>query len=156
MSFSIDYSTVARCRPEDVWLVIQDIRRWPQFDPDAIESVNWVAGEPWKKGSRFQIKVRKPISYTLTPEIVEAEKPILIHWKGKGSGVSGEQWFIFRILPDGNTELRTLQEYSGAPLLLLGSRGKSAIEEGVRHVLDRIKKEAETNARVSNWVPPCV
>lgn len=156
MSFSIDYSTIARCRPEDVWLVIQDIRRWPQFDPGAIESVSWVSGEPWKKGSRFEIKIRKPISFTLTPEIVEAEKPILIHWKGKGSGVSGEQWFIFRILPDGNTELRTLQEYSGAPLLLLGSSGKSAIEQGVRKVLDRIKKEAEANARVSNWIPPCV
>jgi hypothetical protein len=156
MSFSIDYSTVARCRPEHIWQAIQDMRRWPQFDPDYIESVNWVSGEPWQKGSRFQIKVRRPVSYTLTPEIVEAEKPILIHWKGKGSGVTGEQWFIFKILPDGNTELRTLQEYSGAPLFLLGQRGKSAIEQGVRHVLDHIKKEAESNARIANWTPPCV
>jgi hypothetical protein len=157
MSFSIDYSTVARCRPEHIWLAIQDIRRWPQFDRDAIESVRWVSGEPWKKGSRFEIKVRKPISYTLRPEIVEAEEPILIHWKGKGSGIIGEQWFIFKILPDGNnTELRTLQEYSGAPLLLLGQRGKSVIEQGVHHVLDHIKKEAEANARVANWAPPCV
>ena len=84
---------------------------------------------------------------------LEAEKPILIHWKGKGSGVTGEQWFIFKILADGDTELRTLQEYSGVPLLLLGPRGKSAIEQGVRHVLDHIKKEAEANARTANWVP---
>jgi hypothetical protein len=153
MPFSIDYSTVAHCHPEHIWEAIQDIRRWSQFDPDAVESVNWVSGEPWQKGSRFQIKVRKPISYTLTPEIVEAEKPILIHWKGKGSGVTGEQWFIFKILPDGDTELRTLQEYSGVPLLLLGPRGKSAIEQGVRHVLDHIKKEAEANARAANWAP---
>jgi hypothetical protein len=52
--------------------------------------------------------------------------------------------------------LRTLQEYSGAPLFLLGQRGKSAIEQGVRHVLDHIKKEAESNARIANWTPPCV
>lgn len=156
MGISIDYSTVAQCHPEHVWLAIQDIRRWSQFDPDAIESVQWTRGEPWKKGSRFQIKIRKPISYTLTPEIVEAEKPILIHWKGKGSGVSGEQWFIFRILPEGNTELRTLQRYSGAPLLLLGPSGRFTIEQGVRHLLDHLKKEAEANARDSNWVAPRV
>ena len=156
MSFSVDYSTVAHCRPEDVWLVIQDIRRWPQFDPEAIVSADWVTGEPWKKGSRFEIRLRKPIAYTVTPEVIEAEEPILIHWKGKGSGVSGEQWFIFRSLPEGNTELRTIQEYSGAPLFLLGQRGKAAIEQGVRVLLDRVKKEAEANARVSNWVPPCV
>lgn len=156
MSLSIDYSTVAHCRPEDVWLTVSDLRRWPQFNPDAIVSADWISGEPWKKGSRFEIKLRKPLAFTLTPEIVEAEEPILIHWKGRGGGVSGEQWFIFRVLPDGNTELRTLQEYTGAPLLLLGNRGKSTIEDGVHHVLDRIKKEAEVNARMSNWVPPCV
>ena len=156
MAITLDYATIANCHPDHIWLAIQDIRRWPQFDPDAIESVRWISGEPWQQGSRFEIKLRKPISYTLTPEIIEAEKPILIHWKGKGSGVTGEQWFIFKLLPDGKTELRTLQEYSGAPLILLGSRAKSVLEQGVRHVLDRIKHEAESNARLANWAPPCV
>jgi hypothetical protein len=102
------------------------------------------------------VKIRKPISYTLTPEIIEAEKPILIHWKGRGSGISGEQWFIFRILPDGKTEIRTLQEYSGGALTVFGAAAKPAIEKGARVLLDRIKSEAENNARIENWVPPCV
>lgn len=156
MSIQIDYSTIAHCHPDHIWLALQDIRRWAQFDPEAIESVRWISGEPWTKGARFEIKLRKPIPYTLTPEILEAEKPYLIHWRGKGSGVTGEQWFIFKLLPDGNTEMRTLQEYSGAPLLLVGEKGKKALEQGVRHVFDHIKREAETNARIQNWTPPCV
>ncbi len=156
MGISIDYSTVAHCHPEHIWLALQDIRRWPQFDPEAIQSVHWVSGEPWTPGARFEIKLRKPLPYTLTPEIIEAEKPILIHWKGKGSGITGEQWFVFRMLPSGDTEMRTLQQYSGAPLVLLGPNGKRSIEEGVRHVFEHIKREAETNARMENWVPPCV
>ena len=156
MAIEIDYSTVAHCHPEHIWLSIQDIRRWALFDPEAIESVHWISGEPWTKGSRFEIKLRKPLRYTLTPEVIEAEKPILIHWRGKGTGITGEQWFIFRLLPSGETEMRTLQHYSGAPLLLLGDKVKDVIEQGVRHVFDRIKHEAETNARMENWVPPCV
>lgn len=156
MGIQIDYSTVAHCHPEHIWLAIEDIRRWPQFDPEAIESVHWVSGEPWTKGARFEIQLRKPLSYKLTPEVVEAEKPILIHWRGKGSGITGEQWFIFRMLPSGQTEMRTLQHYSGAPLVLLGNKAKRAIEDGTHRLFAHIKREAETNARVENRVPPCV
>ena len=156
MGIEIDYTRVAHCHPEHIWLAIEDIRRWPMFDPDAILSAHWVHGDPWTQGARFEIKLRKPLPYTLTPEIIEVEKPILIHWRAKSSGISGEQWFIFRLLPDGNTEMRTLQHYSGAPLLLLGEKAKSAIQEGVEHLFAHIKREAETNARMENWVPPCV
>lgn len=156
MAISIDYSTTANCHPEHIWLVLQDIRRWPQFDPEAIESANWISGDPWTAGSRFEIKIRKPIKYSLTPEIIEAEKPILIHWRGKGGGITGEQWYIFKLLPDGRTEMRTLQSYTGAPLMLLGDKGKSAIEHGVEHVFAHIKREAEENSRLENWLPPLV
>ena len=156
MSIQIDYSVVAHCRPEHVWLVIQDIRRWPQFDRDAIESAEWVKGKPWESGSRFRINLLKPIKYTITPEIVETEKPILIHWKASGGGVKGEQWFIFKLLPNDDTELRTLQQYTGTTMVLLGTKAKSLLEEGVQHLLGHIKREAEANARLANWSPPCV
>ncbi len=156
MPIQIDYSVVAHCDPDDVWLAIEDIRRWPQFDREAIESAEWVKGEPWKAGSRFRIKLHKPVPYTLLPEIVEAEKPILIHWRASGSGVSGEQWFIFKLLPSGDTEIRTLQQYSGAPLLLFGPKAKDVLEEGVHHLLGHIKREAEANSRLAHWSPPCV
>lgn len=156
MAIEIDYSTVADCHPDHIWLSIEDIRRWCQFDSEAIESVHWVSGQPWEKGSRFQIKLRKPINYTLTTEIVEAEKPILIHWRGKGGGITGEQWYIFKLLPDDKTEMRTLQHYSGAPLALLGDKAKHAIEQGIQHVFERIKREGEENARVESWIPPAV
>ncbi len=156
MAIRIEYATVADCHPEHIWNSIQDIRRWPQFDPEAIESAEWVSGTPWTKGARFQIKIRKPLTYTITPEVIDAEKPILIHWRGKSSGITGEQFFVFKLLPDHKTEMRTLQEYSGVPLMLLGGKAKSAIEEGVRHLFAKLKQEAEESARLENWGPPIV
>ena len=59
MGIQIDYSTVARCHPKHIWLVLEDIRRWPQFDPEAIESATQtlttashkLAEEMYKKAS---------------------------------------------------------------------------------------------------------
>jgi hypothetical protein len=154
MAIDIDYSVVADCHPSDIWLTIEDLRRWHQFDPDGIESVHWVAGMPWTKGARFEIKLHKPISISLMPEIIEVEKPVLIHWRAQGGGITGEQWFIFRLLPNDMTEMRTLQHYAGLPLKLLGPKAKTAIEDGVHHLFAVIKREAEENARLSNWIPP--
>ncbi len=156
MAIRIEYASTAKCRPEHIWQCLQDLQSWPKFDPEAIESAQWVSGTPWTKGARFQIRVRKPLAYTITPEILDAEEPILIHWRGRASGITGEQFYVFKLLPDEQTEMRTLQEYSGAPLLLLRGGAKTAIEQGVRNLFEKIKAEAEEAAKVDIWRPPPV
>ncbi|HWR35966.1 MAG TPA: SRPBCC family protein [Clostridia bacterium] len=153
MSLKFEYAAVAHCQPDHIWKVFQDIERWPRWDPQAIQSVKWVSGEPWKPGSRFEIKITKPVGYTITPELLEVEPPIYLHWRGKGSGITGEQFFIFKPLPDGATEMRTLQEFSGAPLVLIGNRVRQPILDGIKLMFERIRSEAEDQARRENWVP---
>ena len=153
MSLKLEYAFVAHCGPQHVWRVFQEIEQWPRWDPVAIRSARWVSGTPWTKGSRFEISVNKPMSYTIIPEILEVESPIYLHWCGKGSGVIGEQFFIFKPLPDGSTEMRTLQEYSGAPVLIFGNKIRQPILDGIAHMFNMIREEAEALA-ASEADPP--
>lgn len=146
MSLKFEYTTVARCGPEHIWQVFSEIERWPRWDPEAIQSVRWVSGAPWEKGSRFEIRVTKPMSYTITPELLDVQPPIYIHWSGKGGGVTGEQFFIFKPLSDETTEMVTLQEFSGAPVTLFAGKIRAPIQAGIEHMFSRIRMEAESLA----------
>jgi hypothetical protein len=153
MSLKLEYAGIARCQSQYVWRVFQEIEQWPRWDPAAIRSARWVSGNPWTKGSRFEISVIRPMPYIITPEILEIEPPIYLHWRGKGSGVTGEQFFIFKPLPDGTTEMRTLQEYSGVPIPFFGNKIRQAILDGNAHLFRIIAEEAEALA-ASEVDPP--
>lgn len=148
MSVKIEYASIARCRPEHVWQVFEKIELWPRWAPQAIREVRWVRGAPWTKGAQFSIDMLKPQAFSLMPEILEVEAPTYVHLRGKGSGVTGEQYFIFKWMPvEQTTELRTLQEFSGAPVMLFGNKIKPAIEGGIQNLFARVTEEAEAFAR---------
>jgi uncharacterized damage-inducible protein DinB len=147
MSLSIEYAAVAKCTPEHVWKVFENIELWSRWDPDAIREVHWVSGEPWTKGAKFSIEMSKPMPFKLTPEILDATPPFYVHFRGQGSGVTGEQHYIFRWLPEQQaTELRTLQEFSGAPIMFFGDKIKTSLEKGIAHLFSRVIEEAEALA----------
>jgi hypothetical protein len=155
MSLTVEYAAVARCTPEQVWQVFEQIERWPRWDPAAIREVRWVSGEPWTKGAKFSIEMLKPMPFKLTPEVLEVEAPTYVHLRGRGSGVTGEQYYFFKWIPaERATELRTLQEFSGGPILFFGGSIKPAIETGIRRLFERIIEEAEALARGENPAPP--
>ncbi len=148
MSFSIEYAAIAKCTPEHVWQVFENIELWSRWDPEAIREVRWVSGEPWTKGAKFSIEMLKPMSFKLTPEVLDATPPFYVHFRGQGSGVTGEQHYIFRWMPEQQaTELRTLQEFSGAPIMFFGDKIKSSLEKGIAHLFARVIEEAENLAR---------
>jgi uncharacterized damage-inducible protein DinB len=148
MSISIEYAAIAKCTPEHVWQVFENIELWSRWDPEAIREVRWVSGEPWTKGAKFSIEMLKPMSFKLTPEVLDATPPFYVHFRGQGSGVTGEQHYIFRWMPEQqSTELRTLQEFSGAPIMFFGDRIKSSLEKGIAHLFARVIEEAENLAR---------
>src|SRR4051812_40300728 len=114
MSLKIEYAVRINATPDVVWQVFHEIERWPRFDPEAVQSARWVSGEPWKPGSKFELKALKPMAITLTPEVVEASAPVFVHVKGSGGGVTGEQFYILKWdEATCSTEMRTLQEFSG-------------------------------------------
>jgi hypothetical protein len=89
--------------------------------------------------------------FKLTPEILEVESPIYVHLRGEGSGIIGEQYYIFRWMPDEQTtELRTLQEFSGGPITFFGDSVKPTIEAGIKHLFARVIEEAGTLAKGQN------
>ncbi len=144
MSLTIEYAAIAQCTPLHIWQVFEQIERWPRWDPDAISNVRWVSGDPWTKGAKFSIQMQKPMSFKLTPEVMEVEAPIYVHLRGEGSGITGEQFYIFRWSQAAqNTEVRTLQEFSGAPIKLIGGKVRPALEAGIKHLLARVVAEAE-------------
>jgi uncharacterized damage-inducible protein DinB len=147
MSLSIEYAAIAKCTPEHVWQVFENIELWSRWDPEAIREVRWVSGEPWTKGAKFSIEMLKPMSFKLTPEVLDATPPFYVHFRGQGSGVTGEQHYIFRWMPEQQvTELRTLQELSGAPIMFFGDKIKSSLEKGIAHLFARVIQEAEALA----------
>jgi len=148
MSIKLEYAAVAQCRPEHLWRVFEHVEQWPRWAPDAIREVRWVRGQPWTKGAKFTLSLLKPMPFTLTPEVLDADPPIYVRFRGGGSGVTGEQHYIFRYFPESNsTELRTLQEFRGAPLMFFGNSLRSKLEQGIAHLFARIITEAETIAR---------
>jgi uncharacterized protein YndB with AHSA1/START domain len=148
MSLKIEYAVVAQCTPEQVWQVFEQIEQWPRWDPEAIRNVRWVSGEPWTKGARFSMEMTKPMSFTLKPEVLEATPPTYVRLRGQGSGVTGEQEYIFKWLPEQNaTELRTLQEFSGGPIMFFGDSIRPALEKGIRHLFAQVAAEAEALAK---------
>jgi hypothetical protein len=154
MSIRIEYASIAQCRPEHVWQVFAQIELWPRWNPAAMREVRWVSGEPWTTGARFSIEMLKPVPFTLTPEVLAIEPPGFVHLLSEGSGVSGEQSYFFRAMPDAQaTELRTVQEFSGGPIELFGSFIQPGIEAGIRHLFTRVIEEAEALARAELPAP---
>jgi hypothetical protein len=155
MSLNVEYAAVAKCRPDHVWQVFEKIELWSRWDPEAISDVRWVSGEPWTQGARFTISLLKPLPFKLTPEVLEIDSPIYVHLRGEGSGVTGDQHYIFKWMPDQqSTELRTLQEFSGGPIMFLGNAIKPGIEAGIKHLFTRIIEEAEGLARAEVFAIP--
>jgi hypothetical protein len=153
MSLKIEYAAVGKCRPDHLWQVFENIELWPRWDPEAIRDVRWISGEPWTPGSKFSIEMAKPMPFKLTPEVLESEPPTYVRFRGEGSGVTGEQHYIFRWMPDSQvTELRTLQEFSGLPITFFGDKLKPALEKGIAHLFARVIKEAEGRAQAE--LPP--
>ena len=144
MSLKIEYAITINANPDVIWEVFHEIERWPRWDPAALQSARWVSGEPWKQGSKFELKALRPMPITLTPEIVEATPPVYVHVKGSGGGVTGEQFYIFKWDPASKmTEMRTLQEFSGMAILMFGGQAKGPILEGIAHMFKQVKYEAE-------------
>ncbi len=155
MALEIEYAAIAQCRPDHVWQVFERVELWPLWAPDAIREVRWVSGEPWTNGAKFSIEMLKPMTFKLTPEVMAVEAPIYVHLRGEGSGVIGEQHFIFKWIPDSqSTELRTLQSFSGGAIAFLGNSVKGSIEASIKHLFARIIEDAETLARAPILLPP--
>lgn len=146
MSIRLEYSTSAKCRPEHIWKKFETLDQWAWWNK-VIVRAKWIEGQPWQKGSRFEMELARPKPLKFRPEIIESTPPTKIAWIGKGNGVTGQHWFSFELQPDSRTLMKTWENFSGIGTLLFGSGTRQAIVKMYEDWLGALKFEAERIAR---------
>jgi len=146
MSIHLEHSITAKCRPEHVWKKFEALDQWAWWNK-VILRTRWIKGPAWQKGSRFEMELARPKPMKFQPVIIECTPPTRVGWVGKARGLTGEHWFSFELQPDGNTLVKTWEEFSGISTLFLGSGTRQAIVKMYQDWLEALKFEAERIAR---------
>lgn len=146
MAIRLEYSVIAKCKPEHVWQKFQKLEEWPWWNR-AIGQSKWIDGPPWQTGSQFHMEMVYPRKMKFSPVLIESAPPNKIAWVGKAFGLRGEHWFSFDLQPDGTTLIRTWEDFSGPTAIFLGKGLKDAILTMYREWLEALKAEAEKIAR---------
>jgi hypothetical protein len=141
----LEYATVANCKPEHIWQAFQHVESWPSWS-SVIANTKWIEGEPWAKGSQFQMQILQPIPLTFRPEVLECTPPGYVHWIGKTTAVTAEQWFSFEEQPDGTTLMKTWQEFGGPASFMFGDGVRAAITNIYVDLFRSLKEAAEKHA----------
>ncbi len=156
MSIKLEYSTIARCRPEHVWQHFQHIENWPSAVPKVIGNASWTEGAPWQKGSKFSMKLLQPMPMYAKPEIVEVNAPTFVHWIAPGSAVTAKQWFTFETLPDGTTQMTARQEFDGPMTFMFGDTIQKQIRGMYEEWMGALKSQAEATAQAEAAQPGAI
>jgi hypothetical protein len=145
----LEYSTVAHCKPEHIWQAFQHVEDWPRWS-SVIANTQWEEGEPWAQGSKFRMQILQPIPVTFKPEVIEVAPPSFVHWIGKTTALTAEQWFSFEAQPEGTTVMKTWQEFGGPASFMLGDGVRAAITNIYVDLFRSLKEEAEKMARITS------
>jgi len=144
MAINLEYSATAKCRPEHIWKVFEKLEQWAWWNP-AIGRTKWTSGQPWQKGSHFQMELERPKRLNFDCEVLDAS-PAKVGWRGKGSMVTGEHWFSFEANGDG-TAMKTWETLSGFGSAFIGKGMREKTVDVYKVWLERLAAEAEKIAR---------
>ncbi len=142
----LEYSTICNCTPAHIWQAFQHVESWPKWS-SVIANTQWLEGEPWRPGAKFQMQILQPIPVMFRPEVMECAPPGFVHWIGKTTALTAEQWFSFEAQPDGTTVMKTWQDFTGPASFMFGESVKTAITNIYVDLFRSLKEEAEKNAR---------
>jgi hypothetical protein len=129
--------------PEILWRHFSDITQWPATVPSVVGAAKWESGEPWKQGSRFSMKLLKPMPVYFSPEVLDATRPNSAHWIARGTSVTAEQWFSFHAQPDGTTTISARQTFDGPMTFMFGESIQKQITAMYDEWLNILKTQAE-------------
>ena len=107
----LEYSSVAQCRPEDIWTVFTDSARWSEWS-SLLVGLHWLQGEPWQPGSQGVIEIAQP-AFKLKSTMQECATPNKLVWTGAVMGVNIENAFEFTPQNDGATLMKAAIDLSG-------------------------------------------
>ena len=126
--------------PETVWEVLTDLEGWPSWNPD-VSAVALDGG--LREGGTFRWKAGRA---TITSTIQQVERPSLIGWTGKTTGIDAVH--VWRLEPhDGGTLVRTEESWQGLLVRVIRGSMRKSLQKAVDGGLDHLKTEAERRAR---------
>jgi hypothetical protein len=146
MAFKLEYSTVAKCRPEHIWKFFSNLEQWSWWNR-VLGNCRWLGGQPWQPGSRFHMELLRPRNMKFQPMILECTPPHKVGWVGRKPGFAGEHWFSFEEQPDGTTLMKQWENFSGFITIFFGDGIKKKTVDMYAAWFDALKFEAERLAR---------
>ena len=133
--------------PADVWDVVSDVRRMPEFSPE-LRKV-WVLGRATGTGARFVgVNRRGVVAWPTVSTVVRWEPQQAIAWRTRESGAT----WLYEVEPAGTgtrlTGRRILPQFTRGTALLGpvigGAAGHDAeLAAGIRTTMERMKARIE-------------
>lgn len=137
----LEYSTVARCRSEDVWTTFTDSTRWSEWS-SLLAGVEWTSGDAWQPGSQSVLELAQP-AFKLKATMKESAPPNRLVWTGAVMGVSIENVFEFTAQPDGTTLMKAAIDLSGPAVFLINDEMKKKGMAAFVPWFEALKTQAE-------------
>src|SRR4051794_20638053 len=132
--------------PEEVWRVVSDLGRMPEFSPELRKA--YVLGKPGVGANIIGVNRRKAIVWPTTSKVVRWEPGRAVAWKTRESGATWVYELEATSSGTAVTGRRVLPKFTlGTSLLgpvIGGAAGHDAeLAEGIRTTLERIKRLVE-------------
>lgn len=126
--------------PETIWEILTRFESWPSWNPD----VSSVALEgDVAEGTVFRWKAGRA---TITSTLRQVERPRVLAWTGKTTGVDAIH--VWRLEPRvGGTLVQTEESWQGLFVRLLSGPMRKRLQKAVDGGLEHLKAEAERRAR---------
>jgi uncharacterized protein YndB with AHSA1/START domain len=143
---SISTTVQMSATPDQVWQVVSDLGRMPEFSPELRKA--FVVGRPGVGANIIGINRRKAVVWPTTSKVVRWEPGRAVAWKTRESGAT----WVYELEPSGTgtsvTGRRVLPRFTlGTSLLgpfIGGAAGHDAeLTEGIRTTLERIRATVE-------------
>ena len=135
-----------KAAPDDVWEVVSDLARMPEFSPELRKA--FVVGKPGVGANIIGINRRKAVVWPTTSKVVRWEPGRAVAWKTRESGAT---WvYELEATPVGTsvTGRRVLPRFTVGTALLAPVIGGAAghdteLAAGIRTTLERIQAAVE-------------
>ncbi len=125
---------------DDVWAVMTDFRRWPEWNPQ-IRAAELEG--PLAPGTTFRWQSGPG---TITSVLLAVDEPSELGWRGKTFGVHAMH--VWRIEPAGTgVRVSTEESWRGWPTRLMRRRMERTLNEAIAAGLAHLRSEVERRAR---------
>ena len=127
---------------DDVWRVIEDVERWPEWS-ESMTSVERLSVGPFGVGSRA--KVKQPRLPQAEWTVTEHDPPRSFRWEAKGPGVRSMGDHAVRPAGEGRSTATLVFEQAGPLGAVIGALFGSMIRRFVDMEAEGLKRRAESS-----------